>query len=164
RQTGAVVDHVDHDIAALALDRNQDTAAPQLLRRHGRDRFGRVLHDVGQRLADQAPIELRRHVLALRLDLNVDIGTADALQEYDLPDGVGHIFAGHHRLWHAGKARELVDHTFDVVDLPHNGVGALFENGSVLGNHLAVLALQPLGGKLDRRERVFDLVGDAARN
>src|SRR5688500_9040039 len=105
RQAGAVVDDVDHDIPALALDRNIDAAAPQFLRRYRSDRLRGVLHDVGQSLRDQAAVELRRHVLALGLDLYVEIRIADALQEYDLPRRVGDILAGHHRLRHAREAR-----------------------------------------------------------
>ena len=89
---------------------------------------------------------------------------ADAHEEYGLAHGVGNVFGGDHRLGHAGKAGEFVDHALDVVDLAHDRVGALVENGAVLADDVAVFAPQPLGRKLDRGERVLDLVGDAARD
>ena len=60
--------------------------------------------------------------------------------------------------------RELVDHALDVVDLAHDRVGALLEHRRILGDRLAVFAPQPLGRELDRRQRVLDLVRDAARD
>jgi hypothetical protein len=71
----------------------------------------------------------------------------------------------HHRLRHAGEGGELVDHAADVADLADDRVGALrskVSRSSVIW--LAVFALQPLGRKLDRRQRVLDLVRDAPRD
>ena len=68
------------------------------------------------------------------------------------------------RLRHAGEGGEFVDHALDVVDLADDRVGALVEDVLALDDDAAVAALQPLGGKLDRRQRVLDLVGDAARD
>ena len=165
RQAGAVVDHVDHDLVALALDRDSGC--------------GRVPSSSGGTAAiasvafftmlvsawrDQPPVELRRHLLGFGLELDVDVRIADALQEDDLPRRIGDVLGGHHRLRHAGEARELVHHALDVVDLAHDRVGALLEHRFVLGDHLAVLALQPLGRKLDRGQRILDLVRDAARD
>ena len=50
------------------------------------------------------------------------------------------------------------------LDLADDRVGALVEDLAVLGDHLAVAAADALGRKLDRRQRVLDLVGDAARD
>ena len=98
------------------------------------------------------------------LDLDIDIGMADAHQEHDLAHRVGDVLAVDHRLRHARKAREFVDHAPDIVDLAHDGVGALLEDGLVLDDDLAVFAAQPLGRKLDRRQRILDFMGDAARD
>src|SRR5205085_7223905 len=62
------------------------------------------------------------------------------------------------------KARELVDHASDVIDLPHDGVRALIEDDLVLGDDLAEFAANALGGELNRRQRVLYLVRDAARD
>ena len=86
----------------------------------------------------------------------------DAQQEHDLTHGVGDVIVGNHGFGHAGEAREFVDHPLDVVDLAHDGFGALLEHGRILGNRLAVFAAQPFRRQLDRRERVFDLVSNAA--
>ncbi len=51
------------------------------------------------------------------------------------------------------------------LDLADDRVGALVEDGSSSSvDLLAVAALDALGGKLDRRQRVLDLMGDAARD
>ena len=50
------------------------------------------------------------------------------------------------------------------LDLADDRVGALVENLAVLGDHLAVAAADALGRKLDRRQRVLDLMRDAPRH
>ena len=62
------------------------------------------------------------------------------------------------------NCRELVDHALDVVDLAHDGVGALVEDGRVFLDHRAIFPAQPLGRQLDRSERILDLVRDTAGN
>ena len=89
-------------------------------------------------------------------------GWRDAQQEHHLAHGIGDVIVGDDGFGHAGEARELVDHALDIVDLAHDGFGALLEHGRILGNRLAVFAAQPFRRQLDRRERVLDLVGDAA--
>ena len=139
-------------------------ALAALRRRHRADRLGGVLDDVGQRLRDQPAIEPRRHRVLGDLDVDVDVGIADALQEHNLAHRVGDVLAADHRLRHARELRELVDHALDVVDLADDGVGALLEHRRILGDRLAVFAAQPLRRQLDRRERILDLVRDAARD
>ena len=85
-------------------------------------------------------------------------------QEYRLPHGVGDVLAFHDRFWHPREAGEFIDHSPDIVDLPHDGVGTLFEDALVFGDDLAEFTANALGRKLDRRQRVLDFVGDAARN
>ena len=62
------------------------------------------------------------------------------------------------------KDGELVDHALDVVDLADDRVGALVEDVLAFDDVPAVAALQALGRKLDRRQRVLDLVRDAPRD
>ena len=70
----------------------------------------------------------------------------------------------HDGLGHAGESGELIDHPPDVGDLADDGVGALLEDLAVFGDGVAVFAANALGRKLDRRQRVLDLVCDAARH
>ena len=107
---------------------------------------------------------MRRHRIFGNFGVDIDFGIADAHQEHGLPHGVGNVFGGDHRLRHAGEMRELVDHAPDVVDLAHDRVGALVEHAAVFVDHFSVFAAQPFGRKLDRRQRVFDFVRDAARD
>ena len=65
---------------------------------------------------------------------------------------------------HAREGRELVDHAADVADLADDRVGALREDFGIGGDLAGIFALQPLGRKLDRRQRILDLVRDAARD
>ena len=69
-----------------------------------------------------------------------------------------------HRLRHAGKGGELIDHAADVADMADDGVGALREGLGIGGDLPREAPLQPFGGELDRRQRVLDLVRDAARH
>ncbi len=49
-----------------------------------------------------------------------------------------------------------------VADLADDRAGQPLEGRRIAVDLLAVAALQPLGGELDRGQRVLDLVGDAA--
>ncbi len=86
----------------------------------------------------------------------------DPHQKYRLPHGIGHVVRRHHRLRGSGEARELVHHALDVVHLPHDRVGALLEDVAVLDNAFSIFPAQTLGGKLNGRERIFDLMRDTA--
>src|ERR1700691_2890394 len=77
---------------------------------------------------------------------------------------VGDVFAFDHSLRHPRKTRKFIDHPPDVVDLPHDRVGALLEDRLVLGDGLAELAANAFGRKLDRRQRILDFMGDTARD
>src|SRR4029077_15193515 len=96
------------------------------------------------------------------LDLDIDIGIADALQKYDLADCIGHVLGRHHGLGHARKAREFVHHAFDIVDLADDGVGTLLEDAPVILDDAGILSTQPLGGELNWGDGFLDLVADTA--
>src|SRR3984957_10257881 len=163
-QTDAVIDDVDHDVVVVAPGDDINTTLPERLGRNGFDGFGCILNDVGQRLRNQPPVELRPQGLVLDLGFHIDLGMSDPHQEHGLPYGVGDVFTFDHRLWHPRETRELVDHTPDVIDLPHDRVHALLEDCLVLDDGLARLAPNTLGRKLDRRQRILDLVCDATGN
>jgi hypothetical protein len=69
-----------------------------------------------------------------------------------------------HGLRHPREGREFVHHPPQVADLAHDRTRELLEGRGIRGDLLAVTALEPLGGQLDRRQRVLDLVRDAARH
>ncbi len=125
------------------------------------DSFRGVLEHVGQRLGDQAAVEVGHDRRLRQPLLEIDVGAAHPHEEHRLTHAVGEVVARRPRLRHAGERGELVDHALDVVDLADDRVGALVENVLALDDVAAVAALEPLGGKLDRRQRILDLVGDA---
>jgi len=87
------------------------------------------------------------------------------LQEGRLTHRVGDIVGRDYGFGHARKAGEFVDHAPDIVDLTHDGVGALLEDaGRVLADDFSIFAAQPLGRQLDRRQRILDFMRDAARD
>ena len=108
----------------------------------------------------QAAVEPRRHRVFRQFEIDIDVVVADAHQEHHLAHRIGEVFRRDHRFGHSRKARELVHHAFDILDLPHDGVGTLHEYGRILGDRRAVLAAQALGRKLDRRQRILDFMGD----
>ena len=64
---------------------------------------------------------------------------------------------------HAGEARELVHQVLEPVDLVDDRLGAL-RHQALLARGAGQAPAQPLGGELDRRQRVLDLVGDPLRH
>ena len=102
--------------------------------------------------------------LVAEVALEGDVGAADLDQERRLAQRLAQVDDLHLRLRHAREGGELVDHAADVPDLADDRVGALVEDLAILGDDLAEAAPDALGRKLDRRQRVLDLVGDAARH
>ena len=86
----------------------------------------------------------------------------DLVEEQGLADDVGDLLLAEDRLGHAREGGEFVDHPPQIADLADDRAGQLLEGAGVGADLLAVAALQPLGGELDRGQRVLDLVGDAA--
>ena len=88
-----------------------------------------------------------------------------AIQIHDFRDQLVEIEA---REVHVGGARilaECIDHLLHRIDLRHDGGGRALEDLSVLLVHAAEeFAAHPLGGQLDRRQRVLDLVRQTARH
>ena len=68
---------------------------------------------------------------------------------------------GEHR--HAREARELVDEALEPVDFVDDRLGRL-EHESLLARRARQPPAKPLGGELDRRQRILDLVGDPLRD
>src|SRR5262249_48480332 len=137
RQANSVVDDIDDDVRIDTRRRNHDPTPTKLVGRHRRDGFAGVLDDVGQSLWNKPAIEARRHRVFGNLNLDIDIGVAYPLHERYLAHGVADIVDRHHRLRHPRKARELVDHASDIVDLAYDRIGALFEYATILDDRIA---------------------------
>ena len=75
-----------------------------------------------------------------------------------------HIVGDKPRARHPREGGEFVDHALDIVHLPHDRVDTLVENIAVGDDKAAIFALQPFGRKLDRRQRIFDLMRNAPRH
>ena len=88
----------------------------------------------------------------------------DLVQEQRLARDLVDILLAEHRLGHAREVGEFVDHPAQVADLADDRPGQPLEGLRVGRDLLAEAPLQPLGGKLDRGQRVLDLVRDAPRD
>ena len=94
----------------------------------------------------------------------IDVLVAFAEKNRRLLHGEPQILVRHDRLRHARERRELIDHALDLTGLPLDRLRQRLEQLAILRHLLAELPAQTLGGKLYRRERVFDLVRDAPRD
>ena len=91
-------------------------------------------------------------------------GMCDLMEKQSLPSDLVHVFATEDRLGHTSEIGEFVDHPPQVAHLAHDGAGQSLEGFGFGPDFLAEPALKPLGGELNGRQRVLDLVRDAARN
>ena len=65
---------------------------------------------------------------------------------------------------HPRELRELVDQALQRFDLADDRVGALVDERLRLRRRAGEMPPQPLGGQLNRRQRILDLVGQAPRH
>src|SRR5690606_32205024 len=93
---------------------------------------------------------------------DVDLRQAYAFEEYGLTYRIAEVGDFGRGLRHAGKGREFIHHAADVANLADDGVDALVEDLAVILQLAAIAAAQPFGRELDGRQRILDLVGDAA--
>ncbi|OPZ59304.1 MAG: hypothetical protein BWY87_01074 [Deltaproteobacteria bacterium ADurb.Bin510] len=129
-----------------------------------------VVHGVGgvfQEVADGAAqlraVEVEPGQVVGRLDHEVDLGVGLTIEHHAVADHLVQIVGHQVRAGHLGKGREFVDQVLHLVDLADDHAGALVEDLGVL-KLVQVAPAQALGRQLDRRQRVLDLVGDAARH
>ena len=114
-----------------------------------------------RRLREQPAIEAHGDGRRRQAVLERDLGMRDAHQEHRAAHAFGEVVAFEERLRHAReRGKNSSHHPLDVIDLPDDRLGALVEHLAVGGDQLAVFALDPLGGELDRCQRVLDLVRD----
>ena len=85
-----------------------------------------------------------------------------AILDHRLLHDLANVLRRERGLRHARERGELVDHRLDVPDLADDRVRQLVEGLAILVNDAAILAANALGRKLDRRQRILDLVGNAA--
>ncbi|MNH96839.1 hypothetical protein D3C73_495200 [compost metagenome] len=168
RQSDSVVDHIHHEqIACLVKTGAHHHLAPVtlLVGRHHLDRLDGILHEIAESLTEHPSIEQAVERFVTEFANEIDMGRAHFAQEDRILQDAPEIGDFLRRLGHAGKRREFVDHAADIADLPDDRVRALIEDRPIiLIDLLAVTALQPLRRQLDRRQRVLDLMGDAARH
>ena len=101
---------------------------------------------------------------SLSVQLQPNRRMRDLLQEHGLSDELGQRLLAKNRLGHPGKGRELVDHAPEVAHLSLDRARQLREGRVLLRQLGAVAAVQPLGGQLDRGQRILDLVRDPTRD
>jgi hypothetical protein len=89
---------------------------------------------------------------------------ADFLQEHRLADEVDRILVRNTGLGRRANDENSSTIFLQVADLADDRRGRAPRTARVLLDLLAVAALEPLGGELDRGQRVLDLVGDAPRD
>jgi len=85
---------------------------------------------IGQRLRNQPAVELGPHGSCL-ISASISRSGADLHQEHRLAHGVGDVLASITGFRHPRETGEFIDHPPDVVDLSHDGVGALLEDALV---------------------------------
>src|SRR3569623_2020838 len=144
RQAYAVIDHVDDDVVIFLSGGDIDPALAEFFRRHRADRLGGVLDDIGHRLRNQPAFDIGPLRLLFNLGFDIDVGMTDTHQENGLPHGVGHVLAFDHRFGHPRELGEFVNHAADIIDLPHDGIGALIEHCAILDDGFADFALDAL--------------------
>ena len=96
-----------------------------------------------------------------RLEREADRRMRDLVQEQRLARDLVDVLVAEHRLGHPREVGEFVDHPAEVADLADDRAGQPLERLLVGRDLLAEAALQPLGGELDRGQRVLDLMRDA---
>jgi len=125
----------------------------------------RVLHHVGQRAREQRAVD--RHIRQIGGRLHVD---GDPVRE-PRPVGLDHFFNQRRkrrrfrpRRGRRRKARELGGDLAQQLDLREDGVDAVVEYRRQRAPAIDVHAPRVLGGELDRRQRVLDLVRHLPRH
>ena len=166
RQPDAIVgDTIDESVVRF-LERDGDSARPFIARRLRAPRSPSVafLSTFVSAWRHKTAVAFEIDGIDRRFRLEGDLRMRHALQEYGLVQKFLRVFAAHGRRRHAREGRELVHHASDVAHLADDRVGALPENFGIARDLVAVFALQALGGKLDRRQRILDLMRDASRH
>ncbi len=165
RQADPVIADADpHRVRAAAPDgraHSEQNPARTRTHRHG---IGGVLQQVGQCLDQHPPVAGGDGALRGNIRAPGDLRPGGLLQHQRLARDAADILRLDHRLGHAGEGGELIHHAAYIADAAHDGVGALDEGVGIRGDFLGETPLQPLGGKLDRGQRVLDLVRDAPRH
>ena len=126
--------------------------------------FDGILDDVRQRLPQLAAVAHHLQVARFRRIFEANVGMGDLVQEQGMARNVADRFAPENGLRHAREGREFIDDAAQVAHLAHDRAGEAAEGRLVARHFLGIAALEPFGGQLDRRQRVLDLMRDAARD
>ena len=127
------------------------------------DRLDRVLDDVGQRLAELAAVADQQRRRLGRVEREGDVGMGDLVQEQGLARRSRRSPPRGRPAWACARRRRIRRPSACRSPTWRTIVPVSCSNVAGIGRDLlAVAPLQPLGGELDRGQRVLDLVGDAA--
>ena len=122
------------------------------------------MEDVDDRALHALAIELKLGEVGLRDEDEVDLAVAFAEEDECLLDDrvevLRRVLAGRH----PGEGGELVHEHLQLLHLLDDRAGALVEHGAAVVELAGVAAAEPLGGELDGRQGVLDLVGNAPRH
>src|SRR5438309_3336957 len=124
----------------------------------------RVVEQVEQRPLDPLTVHLELGQLGLGIEREADLAVAFAEEDERLLDQPVQVLQRVRARRHAREGGELVHQRLQLVDLLDDGARALLEHGAVGAEARGVAAAKPLRRELDRRERILDLVRDAARD
>src|SRR5256885_36147 len=124
----------------------------------------RVVEQVEQRALDPLAVQLELGQLGRGIEREGDLAMALAEEDERLLDQTVQVLRRVRGRGQAREGRELVHQGLQLVDLLDDGARALVEHGALGAEAGGVAAAEPLCRELDRRERVLDLVRDAARD
>ncbi len=128
-------------------------------------RVERVLHQVVDHLAQLAGVTLDQRQSGLRFEVQPPCLLRAGIQRQHLAGQRIQVDRRQPRGRQPGVVSELVDEPLQRLDLVDDGADRAHQHRLVAALELALeLVLQPLGGQLDRRQRILDLVRQAARD
>src|SRR5262249_8143995 len=128
------------------------------------DCLDRVLNDVKNGLADKPSIAVQQNSMIREVRFEGDVAVCRELEKHRAMDNFDEVLGPQYRSRHSSASREFIDHPADVANMSDNSVGTDRKGFTILGDFLQIPPAQSLGGKLNGRQRVLDLMGDPACN
>ena len=110
----AGVQHIEDEIAVFFVQTQLDAIAGKAVFAAilpSFNGFYAVLHDIGERLTELPAITHHAEFAFWRVEDERDPGMGDLMQEQGLARDLVDVLVAEHRLGHARKVREFVDHT-----------------------------------------------------
>ena len=156
RDAGAIVGNGEGRHLQLGVIPAADRDLPLLLHgRHG------ILQEVDDHPLDLVPVDHDLGKVFVGLEQECHPAVRFLVERQGLADqGIEVVWLRLDRR-HAGKIGKLVDQVFQLIHRLDDHLGAFVKDRLIAAEARQVAFPQPLGRKLDRRERILDLVGDA---